>query len=122
MDQSKYLVNDLPEDAPVYCFDIDGTLCTDMNGAPHTAEPIQSRIAVVNDLYMKGATIYLMTARGMLRNDNDQQAADEYMREMTEQQMKEWGVLYHKLFFGKPRAMHYIDDKGWNDKDFFRQF
>jgi ribonucleotide monophosphatase NagD (HAD superfamily) len=113
---------DLQEGAEVYCFDIDGTLCTEKKGDCLNAEPIPSRIAVVNRLYTQGAKIYLMTARGMLSADNDQQLADKNMRKMTEKQLKEWGVLYHQLFFGKPRAMHYIDDKGWNDSDFFRQF
>jgi histidinol phosphatase-like enzyme len=115
-------IQDIPDDAPVYCFDIDGTLFTDCKGNLDDVEPIHSRIAVVNDLKMKGATIYLMTARGMLNAGNDQAVADATMREYTEKQLKEAGIEYDQLFFGKPRAMHYIDDKGWNDKDFFRQF
>jgi len=106
----------------IYCFDIDGTLCTDMCGDVENAEPIISRIAVVNELKMKGATIYLQTARGMLKAKNDGVIADKNMRELTERQLKNWGVEYDELFFGKPRAAHYIDDKGWGDSDFFRQF
>lgn len=115
-------IQDIPNDAPVYCFDIDGTLFTDCKGNLDDIEPIKSRIAVVNDLKFKGATIYLMTARGMLNAGNDQAVADATMREYTEKQLKDAGVQYDQLFFGKPRAMHYIDDKGWNDSDFFRQF
>ena len=106
----------------IYCFDIDGTLCTDMCGDVENAEPIISRIAVVNELKMKGATIYLQTARGMLKAKNDGVIADKNMRELIERQLKNWGVEYDELFFGKPRAAHYIDDKGWGDSDFFRQF
>ena len=113
---------DLAPDAEVYCFDIDGTICTEMVGDCENAQPIKSRISIINQLYDRGATIYLMTARCMLGAENNQQVADENMRELTETQLKEWGVSYHQLFFGKPRAMHYVDDKGWNDKDFFRQF
>lgn len=116
------MIQDVPEGAPVYCFDIDGTLCTEMMGDVENSQPIVSRINVVNNLKMEGATIYLMTARGMINADNDQALADKNMRELTERQLKEWGVQYDALFFGKPRAMHYVDDKGWNDKDFFRQF
>jgi hypothetical protein len=58
----------------------------------------------------------------MLGNDNNQAEADKAMREFTENQLKEWGVQYHHLFFGKPRAAYYVDDKAWSDKDFFRQF
>ena len=115
-------VKDIDNTSPVYCFDIDGCLCTEGPGGVTTAEPIHSRIAVVNGLKMSGATIYLQTARGMINAKNNQQEADADAREFTEQQLKEWGVEYDQLFFGKPRAMHYIDDKGWNDNDFFRQF
>ena len=116
------IVPDIDDKAEIYCFDIDGTLCTEENCDLENAQPILSRISVVNRLYDKGAKIYLMTARGMLGNDNNQANADKAMREFTENQLKEWGVQYHQLFFGKPRAAHYVDDKAWNDKDFFRQF
>lgn len=113
---------DIQEGAEVYCFDIDGTICAEMKGDCANAEPIMSRIAIINRLYNQGAKIYLMTARGMIDAKDDQQLADQNMREMTEKQLKSWGVHYHQLFFGKPRAMYYVDDKGWNDSDFFRQF
>jgi hypothetical protein len=115
-------VKDIASNAPVYCFDIDGCLCTTSPDGVRYAEPIKSRIAVVNGLKMSGATIYLQTARGMITANNNQQEADADARELTENQLKEWGVEYDQLFFGKPRAMHYIDDRGWNDGDFFRQF
>ena len=115
-------VKDIDNTSPVYCFDIDGCLCTEGPGGCHEAEPIHSRISAVNELKRKGATIYLMTARGMINAKNNQAAADADAREFTEKQLASWGVEYDQLFFGKPRAMHYIDDKGWNDKDFFRQF
>lgn len=116
------IVPDIDDKAEIYCFDIDGTLCTEENCDLENAQPILSRISVVNRLYDKGAKIYLMTARGMLGNDNNQAGADKAMREFTENQLKEWGVQYHHLFFGKPRAAYYVDDKAWSDKDFFRQF
>jgi len=116
------IIRDIDEGAEIYCFDIDGTLCTEKKGDCENAEPILSRIAVVNRLYDKGAKIYLMTARGMVGSGNNAEKADNAMRDLTEKQLKEWGVQYHQLFFGKPRAAYYIDDKGWNDNDFFRQF
>jgi ribonucleotide monophosphatase NagD (HAD superfamily) len=119
---SDWVVQDIPEDAEVYCIDIDGTLGTETNGRPLEAEPIKERIHIINNLYDKGATIYLMTARGMNASNNNQVEADKLFREVTEKQLKEWGVSYTALFFGKPRANYYIDDKGWNDRDFFRQF
>jgi ribonucleotide monophosphatase NagD (HAD superfamily) len=116
------IVPDIDDKAEIYCFDLDGTLCTEENCNLADAKPILSRISIVNRLYEKGAKIYLMTARGMLSSDNNAEKADKLMRDLTEKQLKEWGVQYHQLFFGKPRAAYYIDDKGWSDADFFRQF
>jgi hypothetical protein len=53
----------------VYCFDIDGTLCTQRSGDYDRAEPWPDRIAVVNSLWDAGHRIILYTAlsfeRGM---------------------------------------------------------
>ena len=110
----------------IYCIDIDGTLTKPHRGTPWTAVPIKSRIDKVNELYEEGATIYLMTARGFIRSQehvgtiHDQQGiADEHARERTDAQLKKWGVKYHALYFGKPRAVTYVDDRAVNDKEFF---
>ncbi len=111
----------------IYCIDIDGTLTEPHEGTPWEAVPIPSRIAKVNKLYDEGAVIYLMTARGFIRStdmhpDNivfAQQEADSYCRPRTEAQLEKWGVKYHSLFFGKPRAAIYVDDRGVNDEEFF---
>ena len=39
----------------------------------------------------------------------------------TEIQLKKWGVKYHQLFFSKPHADLYTDDKGIKDLDFFEK-
>ena len=111
----------------IYCIDNDGTLTEPHEGTPWEAVPRPDRISYVNELYDEGATIYLATARGFIRSTamhgNDitsaQNEADKYCRERTEAQLKKWGVKYHALFFGKPRAAIYVDDRGVNDKDFF---
>ena len=36
-----------------YCFDIDGTICTNTNGDYESAKPIENRINLINDLYEK---------------------------------------------------------------------
>ena len=111
----------------IYCIDIDGTLTEPHKGTPFEAVPIPSRIEKVNKLYDEGATIYLMTARGFVHSSTrypddilaQQREADYHVRSRTEKQLKEWGVKYTKLFFGKPRAWKYVDDRAINDFDFF---
>ena len=41
-------------------------------------------------------------------------------RERTEAQLTKWGVKYHKLYFGKPRAVTYVDDRAMSDHEFFQ--
>lgn len=90
----------------IYCFDIDGTLCTNTDGAYETAEPLFERIAVVNRLYEAGHTIKLFTARGSTTGID--------WRKMTEQQLSNWQVCYHELILGKPEADIFVDDKAFN--------
>tara|TARA_B100001113_G_scaffold347193_1_gene339228 strand:+ start:2173 stop:2559 length:387 start_codon:yes stop_codon:yes gene_type:complete len=106
--------------AEIYCIDIDGTLTYPHVGTPWDAKPRLSRIAKINDMYDKGAIIYLQTARGWISSKGDAQEADRLMRPMTEEQLKEWGVKYTSLHFGKPRARVYVDDRGVSDTEFFR--
>jgi len=111
----------------IYCIDIDGTLTEPHKGTPFEAIPIPSRIEKINKLFDEGATIYLMTARGFVHSSTrypddilaQQREADYHVRSRTEKQLKEWGVKYTKLFFGKPRAWVYVDDRAINDFDFF---
>ena len=111
----------------IYCIDIDGTLTEPHEGTPWDAIPVTSRIDKVNKLYDEGATIYLMTARGFIhssaKHDNisaAQTEADNFARSRTEAQLTKWGVKYHKLYFGKPRAVIYVDDRAMSDHEFFQ--
>jgi hypothetical protein len=94
----------------VYCFDIDGTLCTQRSGDYDRAEPWPDRIAVVNSLWDAGHRIILYTARGSGTGID--------WRAITEAQLRTWNVRYHELWFGKPPADIFIDDRavtadGW---------
>tara|TARA_Y100001949_G_C15780450_1_gene240421 strand:- start:155 stop:454 length:300 start_codon:yes stop_codon:yes gene_type:complete len=95
-----------------YCFDIDGTICTNTNGDYEKAKPFIDRIKIVNKLYIEGNKIIMFTARGSTTNLD--------WTGLTKQQLKEWGVKYHELIFGKPEADIFVDDKGISDKIFFK--
>jgi hypothetical protein len=105
-----------------YVFDIDGTICTDTNGDYYSAKPIIDRVNTVNRLYREGHQITLFTARGMGSSRNDEKEARKKWKNLTESQLREWGVKYHNLFLGKPAGDVYIDDKGMNDQIFFDSF
>ena len=95
----------------IYCFDLDGTLCTTEGSEYEKSTPKSHRIAVVNDLYSKGHHIKIFTARGG--------SSGRDWSELTQNQLKEWGVLHHELILGKPAADIYVDDKASSDISFF---
>ena len=87
-----------------FVFDIDGVIAKiekDNNYA--LTEPNKPMIDVINKLYHMGNYILLLTARGYVTGID--------WREITEQQLKKWGLEYHELYFGKPNADYYVDDK-----------
>jgi len=96
----------------LFCFDIDGTLCTNTNGDYPNAKPFPEVIDQINRLSAEGHQIVLHTARGASTGID--------WREETERQLKEWGVAYESLYMGKPSADIYIDDKAINVGDWIR--
>jgi capsule biosynthesis phosphatase len=102
-----------------YVFDLDGTLCTEVNGDYESAQPIEDRILMVNKLFDEGNKITIFTARGMNTFDNNQFNAIQKYYSLTEAQLKQWKVKYHHLILGKPSGDFYIDDKGINHEDYF---
>jgi hypothetical protein len=96
----------------IFCFDIDGTICTNTDGDYEHAEPFPEVIERINRLAEEGHSILLQTARGFTTGID--------WRSVTEDQMARWGVTYESLTLGKPTADVYIDDKGLNFYDWFR--
>jgi len=95
-------------DKKTYCFDIDGTLCSNTEGEYADAKPFTDRVAIVNKLFEDGHQILLLTARGATTGID--------WRDLTEKQMADWGVCYHELYLTKPTAHIYIDDKAFNSE------
>lgn len=101
-----------------FVVDIDGYLVTESSKDVSARHPLKSNVLRVNRLYDRGHTIILFTARGMNSCNNDQLAADEKYREITEAQLESIGVKYHSLMFGKPNADVYLDNKNGNIEDY----
>lgn len=95
-----------------FCFDLDGTLCTNTDGDYENAKPLVDRIRKLNYLYDSGHTIRIDTARGKTTGID--------WTEITKKQLKSWGIKYHELRVGiKMSADYFIDDKGMGDSEFF---
>ena len=81
---------------------MDGTICTE-NVEYEKALPIEKTIRKINELYDRGNTIILYTARGAYSGKD--------WSELTESQLRAWGVKYHRFMIGKPFADEYVDNK-----------
>ena len=93
-----------------YCFDIDGTICTNTEGSYELALPYLDRIEFINSLVSKGHVVYFQTARG------SETGID--WSELTHRQLTSWGIHDPKIYFNKPTADIYVDDKGINSEEF----
>ena len=94
-----------------YCFDIDNTICETIGSNYEKSKPKIKIIKLINNLYDNGHTIKLYTARYMGRNDDKITKAKKKGYRFTRNQLEKWGLKYNSLFFGKPSADLYIDDK-----------
>jgi hypothetical protein len=100
----------------IYIVDIDQTICftpKDDNGTHLYKEsmPYRSRIKHLNSLYAEGHTIIYWTARGATSGID--------WTDFTKSQLDDWGVLYTEVRLGKPNYDIWVDDKAFNDEDFF---
>lgn len=98
----------------IYCFDIDGTICTlEPNSDYVSAKPFSFMIQKINELYDAGHTIKFFTARGCNSGIDH--------TELTAQQLRDWGIRYHELIMNKkPHYDLLIDDKAVNVESWIR--
>jgi len=86
------------------CFDIDGVIATVVDDCDYSkAKPISEMVWTIRQLHKQGHEIILYTARGTKTKID--------WRAVTEQQMRDWGVPFDQLLFGKPAADYYVDDR-----------
>jgi CMP-N,N'-diacetyllegionaminic acid synthase len=95
----------------IYCFDIDGTICSIEKPENYSnAAPNDAIIKKINQLFNDGNTVYLFTGRHMNKE------------RVTKEWMERHNVKYHHVFFGKPVADIYIDDLAVKPEEFLQQY
>tara|TARA_B100000683_G_C12508914_1_gene560025 strand:+ start:8844 stop:9161 length:318 start_codon:yes stop_codon:yes gene_type:complete len=94
--------------------DIDETIFKTKGMNYEDSKPIQKNIDIVNKLYNDGHEITMWTARGS--------GSGLDWTEVTTKQLKNFGVKYHSLKFGKPVFDLFIDDKVINTERFFNDY
>ena len=77
---------------------------------------------LINSLYKSGHTIILHTARKMETFKGNVRLARKSIEAKTKTQLEYFGIMYHEIYFGKPSADIYIDDKGVNVLNIKRKF
>jgi len=94
----------------VYYVDIDNTICTTVGVDYENATPRYDQIAKINKLFDEGHTIVMYTARGSGTPANQRRVVR--LLTITESQLQDWGVKYHRLDLGnKPPFDVLIDDR-----------
>lgn len=96
-----------------YVIDVDGIIAQINPTLDYNKSKPNGRVInIINRLYDMGNKIVVFTARGY--------ASGKDWTEITKMQLKNWGLKYHQLIFGKPDADFYIDDK-YIDIDFLEK-
>jgi hypothetical protein len=87
-----------------FVFDIDGVIAK-LNPENNYAvsEPDKEMVGLINRLHGYGNEIILHTARGYVTGID--------WSKTTLSQLKNWGLKYDGLVFGKPNATYYVDDR-----------
>lgn len=93
------------------CFDIDGVICKTIKSNYKSSKPIKKNIKTINNFYKKGYIVKIFTARCMGRNFDNIKKAEKDIKTITINQLQNWNVNYHKIFFGKPSYDLFVDDK-----------
>lgn len=95
----------------IICIDIDNTICKTFLNKYENSKPYKKKIQFINNLYHRGYFIKLFTSRYMGRNKENEKKAKKQGYNYTKKQLKDWGLNYNELIFGKPSFDIYIDDK-----------
>ncbi len=97
----------------IICFDIDNVICKKSKKYKN-AKPVLSSIKLINELYDRGFTIKILTARYMGTYNDNIKLVNKLKYKETFNQLKKWNVKFHKLFMTKPSFDLLIDDKALN--------
>lgn len=109
------------------CFDLDDTLCTGSQPDEHgvtdysKCSPVQDAARMLRGLKGQGHTIIIHTARGMTTGNGNVGKVVRNVGLLTLSQLEAWGFEYDEIYFGKPSADLYVDDKGINAQRYWDQ-
>jgi capsule biosynthesis phosphatase len=98
------------------CFDLDNTICSSTND--YSASTLKSEFRdLIVSLKNQGHIIIIYTARRMGTHSGNVGKVVAEIGALTLQQLKDWDIPYDEIYFGKPAAELYVDDKAVNALD-----
>ena len=100
----------------IFCFDLDGVICTTIRGQYNKSKPKKKNIKFINDMYDKGHIIKIFTARYMTRCNGNIKLVKKVGYDQAQKQLKKWKLKYHNLIMGKPSYDLFVDDKAFGFK------
>jgi len=109
-------ITHIPSHTLRVCFDIDNTLFKyrTIGQSYKDCEPISKTLFLLRKLKELGHTIILYTARGMKTASGNQGVSMKNVAKDTFDVLDSYAVPYDEIYFGKPDADLYIDDKAFN--------
>jgi capsule biosynthesis phosphatase len=104
------------------CFDIDGTICESIGEGKwyDAVEPLSGAVESLKKLKADGHYIILQTARHMKTCNGNEGKVLVLGAKLLFDWLAKWEIPYDEVYFGKPHADLFIDDKGrqhidWDD-------
>jgi capsule biosynthesis phosphatase len=102
--------------------DLDGTICSikDSDQSYNDVQPLPGAAEKIRQLRAAGHYIVIQTARNMATCDGNLGKVIKNVGLTTMAWLAKHGIEYDELYFGKPNAELYIDDRGirfvsWED-------
>ena len=95
------------------CFDLDGTICHTKLNEPSYSDvlPIDGMPELIRQYKKSGATIIINTARHMKTCGNNVGQVVARQGKILFDWLEKHNIPYDEIYFGKPLADFYIDDK-----------
>lgn len=95
--------------------DLDGTICPIKRSDERYDElkPLEGAVEKIKQLKKEGHYIIIQTARNMATQHGNLGKVIQNIGKITLDWLAKYDIPYDEIFFGKPNAHLYIDDRGY---------
>ena len=104
--------------------DLDGTICSlkESHQQYHELKPLPGAIEKLREMKTAGHYLIIQTARNMATQQSNLGKVMQNIGKVTLDWLAQYEVPYDEIYFGKPNAQLYIDDRAfrftrWSDID-----